>query len=371
MSGSVGAYVAQVDRVLAAGQGLFPASTGPGSVGAGGEPAVPPAPSRSGLNVGVSGAGQDYRQSWRGVAALDAQTNGGAVDGKAENERGEAGATGVRQTAQSQAAAIAPATGSPAGVKLLVSSMDERLAAMQREIDTTKAQNRLLATRLRQIAAAYRTAAASPMSGMGAMMGGRGAPAALGGLGGGGMPNVGGLTTTSANALSRLSGMGNALAAGAAGGGPAAGMPAGGGPVLTRNSSPRDVAGRIIWEAHRRKYSRDDAIAFVSTSMQEDGLDPDTVSPNGKWVGPFQQDPGYKGRYDPNENIEEFFDRLDTKRSSGGWSDNIWKNIFWLQQAPAASSADAAYATARKGYLMEIQSRVLPATRLYNDLTAA
>ena len=198
------------------------------------------------------------------------------------------------------------------------------------------------------------------MIGMGAMMGGRGAPAALGGLGGGGMPNVGGLTTAPASALTRLSGMSNALAAGAAGGGP----------VLTRNSSPRDVAARIIWEAHRRKYSRDDAIAFVSTSMQEDGLDPDTVSPNGKWVGPFQQDAGYKGRYDPNENIEEFFNRLDAKRSSGGWSDNIWKNIFWLQQAPAASSADAAYATARKGYLMEIQSRVLSATRLYNDLTA-
>ena len=370
----MGAYVAQVDRVLAAGQGLFPASTGPGSVGGGGEPAVPPAPSRSGLNVGVSGAGEDYRQSWRGVAALDVQTNGGAADGKAENERGQAGATGVRQTAQSQAAAIAPATGSPAGVKLLVSSMDERLAAMQREIDTTKAQNRLLATRLRQIAAAYRTAA-SPMGGMGAMMSGRGgAPAglgSLGALGGGGMPNLDGLTTAPASALSPLSGMSNALAAGAAGGGPAAGMPAGGGPVLTRNSSPRDVAARIIWEAHRRKYSRDDAIAFVSTSMQEDGLDPDTVSPNGKWVGPFQQDAGYKGRYDPNENIEEFFNRLDAKRSSGGWSDNIWKNIFWLQQAPAASSADAAYATGRKGYLMEIQSRVLSATRLYNDLTAA
>ena len=174
------AYVAQVDRVLAAGQGLFPGSTGPGSVGGGGEPGLPPAPSRSGLNVGVSGAGEDYRQSWRGVAALDVQTTGGAADGKAENERGQAGATGVRQTAQSQAAAIAPATGSPAGVKLLVSSMDERLAAMQREIDTTKAQNRLLATRLRQIAAAYRTAA-SPMGGMGAMMGGRGgAPAGLG-----------------------------------------------------------------------------------------------------------------------------------------------------------------------------------------------
>ena len=175
----MGAYVAQVDRVLAAGQGLFPASTGPGSVG-GGEPGLPPPPPKSGLNVGVTGVGEDYRQSWRGVSALDVQTNGGAADGKAENERGQAGATGVRQTAQSQAAAIAPATGSPAGVKLLVSSMDERLAAMQREIDTTKAQNRLLATRLRQIAAAYGTAA-SPIGGMGAMMGGRGgAPAGLG-----------------------------------------------------------------------------------------------------------------------------------------------------------------------------------------------
>jgi uncharacterized small protein (DUF1192 family) len=197
----VSAYVVQVDRALAAGQGLFPASTGPGSV-SGGEPAVPPAPSRSGLNVGVSGAGEDYRANWRGVSALDVQTNGGAADGRAENQRGKAGATGVRQTAQSQAAAIAPATGSPAGVKLLVSSMDERLAAMQREIETTKAQNRLLATRLRQIAAAYRSASA-PMTGMG----GRGsAPAGLGGFGGGGgLSSLGGLAGGPMSAMSQQS----------------------------------------------------------------------------------------------------------------------------------------------------------------------
>ena len=84
----MGAYVAQVDRVLAAGQGLFPASTGPGSVG-GGEPGLPPPPPKSGLNVGVTGAGENYRQSWRGVCALDVQTNGGAAAGKAENERGQ------------------------------------------------------------------------------------------------------------------------------------------------------------------------------------------------------------------------------------------------------------------------------------------
>jgi len=196
-----------VDRVLAAGQGLFPASTGPGSVG-GGEPGLPPPPPKSGLNVGVSGAERDYRQGWRGVAALDVQTNGGAADGRAENERGQAGATGVRQAARSQAAAIAPATGSPAGVKLLVSSMDERLAAMQREIDTTKAQNRLLATRLRQIAAAYRTAAATaPMGGASAL----GAMGGLRGLGGiGGMPNLGGLATAPMSAMSALARRGGA-----------------------------------------------------------------------------------------------------------------------------------------------------------------
>ena len=46
----------------------------------------------------------------------------------------------------------------------MVSTMDERLAAMQRQLDTTTAQNQVLATRLRQVAEAYR--------GMGALGGG-------------------------------------------------------------------------------------------------------------------------------------------------------------------------------------------------------
>ena len=37
-------------------------------------------------------------------------------------------------------------------MKLLVSTMDERLAAMQPQIDTTEAQNRVLALRLGQLA---------------------------------------------------------------------------------------------------------------------------------------------------------------------------------------------------------------------------
>jgi cell wall-associated NlpC family hydrolase len=193
---SVGAYVAQVDRVLGSGQAVYAAPAGPAGV-AGDEPTVPPAPVKSGLNLAVTGAADRYGELWRGITALDAENNGTAGAGSAERRRGSATTTGVRDSARSQAAAIAPAAGSPAGVRLLVSSMDERLAAVQRQLDTTKAQNHLLATRLRQLATAYRmTAATSPWS--------RGMP--MRGGAGSSMPNLGAFT---AGPMSALSGLGH------------------------------------------------------------------------------------------------------------------------------------------------------------------
>jgi cell wall-associated NlpC family hydrolase len=144
----------------------------------------------------VTGAGDRYGQHWRGITALDAENNGTAGTGSTERQRGSAASTGVRDTARSQAAAIAPAAGSPAGVKLLVSSMDERLAAMQRQLDTTKAQHRLLATRLRQLASAYRMTAATGSLSRGMPM--RGGPASA-------MPNLGAFA---AGPMSALSGLG-------------------------------------------------------------------------------------------------------------------------------------------------------------------
>jgi peptidoglycan DL-endopeptidase CwlO len=188
----VSAYIAQVDRLLGAGQGLFPQG-GPGvgvlNAGGGGVPAAPPG--ASGLSFGAGGAAQDYRGSWAQVTGLDDDVNGTAGAGDATGQNGRAGATGVRQTAQSAAAAIAPATGSPAGVKVLVSTMDERMADMQRQIDTTKAQNKLLAGRLRQMVMAYRSAGAGgPGAALGAargaMGGGMGGMPSMGGFGGGG-----------------------------------------------------------------------------------------------------------------------------------------------------------------------------------------
>jgi cell wall-associated NlpC family hydrolase len=145
--------------------------------------------------VGASNAGDGYKRSWGAVSGLDAQTNGTSAAGAAEGQNGRAGATGVRQSAASSAAAIAPATGSPAGVKTLVTSMDDQMAAMQRQLDATKAQNQLLATRLRQVAMSYRSAAqASPagmFKGLGGGMGGGGMPSMGMGGGGGGFPGMG------------------------------------------------------------------------------------------------------------------------------------------------------------------------------------
>ena len=185
--------------MLAAGQGLFPTfGPGVGGVYAGG-PQVSDVPLDSRLAAGVGAAGQDYRRSWDAVTGLDDQTNNSAVQGKATGESGQAGATSVRTGAAAAAAAIAPSTGTPSGVKTLVSTMDERLGDMQRQIASTKAQNQVLATRLRQLVMAYR-AAATPtvMSG--------GLPAIGSGGGGSGAGMFSGLGSATSPALTALRG---------------------------------------------------------------------------------------------------------------------------------------------------------------------
>lgn len=136
---------------------------------------------------------------------------------------------------------------------------------------------------------------------------------------------------------------------------------------LTLNSSPKEVLAAVISEALRRGYSLDQALACGATMMQESGGNPRAVSPNGLWIGPFQQDTSYPGRENPNTAILEFFNRLDAK--GGPNSPDIWKTIFWLQQAPAADSAEAAYANGRQAYLSEIKSQLGRVTQMYQELT--
>ncbi|AON97311.1 tail length tape measure protein [Gordonia phage Hedwig] len=118
---------------------------------------------------------------------------------------------------------------------------------------------------------------------------------------------------------------------------------------LTMDSPVPDVARAIVGEAQRRKFSWTDAVAQVSTGLAESGLR--MVNNPAGWHGYFQQDASYPGRDNPNENISEFFNRLEAKKHP-----DIWKRIFWLQQRPGEPNADAAFANGRQAYMTEIQS---------------
>lgn len=131
--------------------------------------------------------------------------------------------------------------------------------------------------------------------------------------------------------------------------------------TLTATSSYDQVAQVIIAEAARRNY---DPVPPLATAIQESGLRPGAINPAGPWVGIYQQDASYVGRYDPNLNIGAFFDRLDAKRKLPGWNADLWLNIFWLQQRPGEQSAAVAYANGRRAYLAEIKSRADEARRL-------
>lgn len=140
--------------------------------------------------------------------------------------------------------------------------------------------------------------------------------------------------------------------------------------ALTVNSTFEEVAAAILAETIRRKYSRAESVAALSTLIQESGLRM-VWSPNGKWFGYAQQDASYPNRMDPEGNLRGFLDGLDKKRRSPGASPDPFKNIFWLQQRPSDPSADVAYAKGRKAYYDEIRRHITVAERAYDRYTAS
>lgn len=136
---------------------------------------------------------------------------------------------------------------------------------------------------------------------------------------------------------------------------------------LTTSSSQQEVAAVIAGEAERRGFKPPtEPIAMISTGLQESGLSPTAIGGGGAWHGIFQQDTSYPGRDDPNTNITAFLERMQEKTQLDPSSD-IWKRIFWLQQAPAYPTAEAAYQNGRQAYLTEIQSQEARAKELYDS----
>ena len=149
----VGEFVAGVDRLLTRAHGLFAAGAGDGAGGV----------FAAGGGLGAGGT------CWRAVVwlvvwprlvvcmssrgpgcrGLDVDSGQTAEAGGAVAGQGRAGAGVIRDQARTVAAATAPMGNSAAGARLVVAAMDQHLAAMQRQLDTTTEQNRVLALRLR------------------------------------------------------------------------------------------------------------------------------------------------------------------------------------------------------------------------------
>lgn len=137
-------------------------------------------------------------------------------------------------------------------------------------------------------------------------------------------------------------------------------------PDLTLDSTPDEVAEAIVGESLRRGHRRDETIAEISTAIQESGLDPRALSPNGAWYGIYQQDGSYPGRGDANTQITGFLDRLDRQRAKPGASDDPFANIFWLQQGPNWPSAQYGLDNGRRAYYDEIRRHIDRATTYYD-----
>ncbi len=145
-----------VDGLLSAGCALFPDAPAAGDAVRGETAAAPAPPAGGALTDGVSAVvAGGYERARSAVQGLD------EVARQAVSEAGEEGMSGrnravqVRESARVQAAAVLPYTNSAAGMRLLVSSLNERSAALRRQVDETKKANGRLADRLRQAADGY------------------------------------------------------------------------------------------------------------------------------------------------------------------------------------------------------------------------
>ena len=107
-----------------------------------------------------------YQQAQAGATGLEGDAGQAVTEGGAVGAQGRAASGLIRDQARAVGAASAALGRSPAGAQLVMAAMDQHLEAMQRQLDQTTAQNRLLALRLRELAGGYRGIGSAGMGGM-------------------------------------------------------------------------------------------------------------------------------------------------------------------------------------------------------------
>jgi hypothetical protein len=148
----VGTYVQQIGRLLSASCAMFPDEQPTVAV----EPAANSAPASapqdaSGLAAGAQHTSAHYRDVDARIAELTTSIDQAVRFAAAQAIKAGEQARRIRDTAHSQTEAIDSATKTSDGVGQLVSTMDERLAAMADHIASTREQLRAAAMPIRQL----------------------------------------------------------------------------------------------------------------------------------------------------------------------------------------------------------------------------
>ena len=132
-------YVAQVDRILAAAVALFPDAAHRAGLQRDPAPAVAALPDGdSGLAVATGEASSRYRSDDARAVALSDALHSSVAEAITHAQQANESARAISQTAATGARAVLSEGTDPHNLVLLVSQMDDRLAAMQDHIKVTR-----------------------------------------------------------------------------------------------------------------------------------------------------------------------------------------------------------------------------------------
>ena len=144
-------YVEQLDRLLSAGCGVFPTGEpvgGPDVIAAFSE--VSPPPGDSGLGGAAGGRLGRYRDASVRIGELVEAIVAGVNAAAAEAREAAAKAVSIRDSARVQAGAVRRRLAPRMGLVRWCAMMDERLAAMQQHVASTREWMRVAAEQIRQ-----------------------------------------------------------------------------------------------------------------------------------------------------------------------------------------------------------------------------
>ncbi|KDE97200.1 hypothetical protein Y900_028430 [Mycolicibacterium aromaticivorans JS19b1 = JCM 16368] len=142
-------YVAQVDRILAAAVSLFPAESHSGELQRSAAPSGGDLPDGdSGLASAAGEAAGRYRSDDARAVALSDALHSSVAEAVAHAQEANQSAKAISQTAATGARAVLAEGTDPHNLVLLVSQMDERLAAMQEHIEQTRQRLQASAQRI-------------------------------------------------------------------------------------------------------------------------------------------------------------------------------------------------------------------------------